>query len=171
MRPSLDSLAKTAEIVGAFAVVLSLIYVGYQVQQNTKAIQTQVHQSLVANVFEAEGIVLANPNLARIILKSHSNPASLTAEEQLLSDTYFTFSFVNWESAYLHYDQGFVAERVWQAWDRSNYPDGNAQGYFDFWLQHRDWYDSSFAHHVDSIYRDRGYTSTDPDNLTHPQND
>jgi hypothetical protein len=38
MKVPLDSLAKTAEIIGALAVVISLIYVGYQVRQNTKAI-------------------------------------------------------------------------------------------------------------------------------------
>jgi hypothetical protein len=164
MKPSLDSVSKSAEIVGAFAVVLSLMYVGYQVQQNTKAIQSTVHQSLVSHVFEAEGMLLSSSDLAQIILKSNSNAESLTPAERLRSDTYFTFAFVNWESAYLNYQQGLLEEWLWESWDRSNYPDDDSRGYFDFWLENRDWYDDAFAHHVDKIYRDRGYTATKANN-------
>jgi hypothetical protein len=32
--------------------------------------------------------------------------------------------------------------------------------FLEFWQEHRDWYDESFANHVDAIYRDRGYSGT-----------
>jgi len=160
MKVPLDSLAKTAEIIGASAVVISLIYVGFQVQQNTKAVQSTVHQSLVDHVFEVEGAILTNPDLAAIIVKSESGAESLTAAERLRLETYLTFSFVNWESAYLNFQRGLMDERLWQTWDRSNYPDESARSYFEFWQKHRDWYDDSFANHVDTIFRDRGFGAT-----------
>jgi hypothetical protein len=115
MKLSLDSASKSAEIVAAIAVVLSLIYVGYQVQQNTKAIRSTVHQSLVGHVTATEGLVVTNADLAQIMLKSDSNPDSLTPEERLRFDAFITLEFVNWENAYLNYQEGFVEERVWQA--------------------------------------------------------
>jgi hypothetical protein len=148
-----------AEIVGAVAVVLSLIYVGYQVRQNTKALRTQVHETLVGHVFDAEGTLLTNADLAQIIVKANLKQEPLTLDEQLRANTYFTFEFVNWESAYLHWKQGFIEERVWQRWDRSSHPGDDSQAHFDYWLEHRDWFDSAFADHVDRVFSDRGYSA------------
>ena len=64
---TLDNLAALAEVIGAIAVVVSLIYVGYQVKQNTIAIRTQVHETIVGHVLEAEGTLLHNADLAAII--------------------------------------------------------------------------------------------------------
>ncbi|MFC1796764.1 hypothetical protein ACFL1V_06670 [Pseudomonadota bacterium] len=170
MTLSLDSLAAIAEVVGAIAVVLSLIYVGHQVKQNTKALRTQVHETLVGHVFAAEGTLLANADLARIIIKSSSVSESLTPDERLRADKYFTFEFVNWESAYLHYKQGFIEEQVWRRWDMSSYPDKEEQGYFEFWAKHRDWYDSSFANHVDRVFINIGYTEAIPEGSRNLEN-
>ena len=40
MRLKLSEWASVAEIVGAFAVIVSLVYVGYQVNDNTSAIRS-----------------------------------------------------------------------------------------------------------------------------------
>ena len=48
MKAKLQEFALIAEIVGAIAVVISLIYVGLGVRQNTDAIQVANHQALVA---------------------------------------------------------------------------------------------------------------------------
>ncbi len=162
---SFDSLAALADIVGAIAVVLSLVYVGYQIKQNTKAIRSQVHESLVGHVFESEGSLLGNADLAQIIVKSNSNPDSLTPEEQLRAEKYFTFMFVNWEAAFLHHKQGFIEDEMWRRWDLSLHPDKESKGHIDFWQRHRHWYDSSFVHHVDQVFRDLGIATTSSDDL------
>ena len=48
MKKSLKEYALAAEIVGAIAVVISLIYVGASVNQNTDAIMVANHHALVA---------------------------------------------------------------------------------------------------------------------------
>ena len=48
MKKSLQDYALAAEIVGAVAVVVSLIYVGVNVNQHTNAIQVANHHALVA---------------------------------------------------------------------------------------------------------------------------
>jgi len=45
---SLKDYALVAEIIGAIAVVISLIYVGLSVNQNTNAVMVANHQALVA---------------------------------------------------------------------------------------------------------------------------
>ena len=157
MKFSLDASAKTAEVIGAVAVVLSLIYVGYQVQQNTQAIKSTVHMSLVDHVISTEGALLNNADLAEILVKGEADPDSLTPAEQYRAEAYYTFEFINWENAFLNYHKGFVDEKVWVAWDRSNYPDEESQAQFRFWQAHRQWFDDEFARHVDRVYADHGY--------------
>lgn len=161
---TLENLAALAEIIGAIAVVISLIYVGYQVKQNTSAIQTQVHESVVGHVLEAEGALLHNADLAQVMVKAYSKPESLTPDEMLRADTYFTHEFVNWESAYLHHKQGFIDEKVWLRWDLSHWPDRESPGRFEYWTRHRHWFEDSFARHVDTVFKDLGYSHTDTDN-------
>ena len=48
MARSLQEYALAAEIIGAIAVVVSLIYVGLSVNQNTNALMVANHQALVA---------------------------------------------------------------------------------------------------------------------------
>ena len=48
MARSLQEYALAAEIIGAVAVVVSLIYVGLSVNQNTNALMVANHQALVA---------------------------------------------------------------------------------------------------------------------------
>ena len=162
MKLSLDATSKAAEIIAAVGVVLSLIYVGYQVQQNTKAIQSSVHHSLIDNVITTEGAVLNDPEFADLVVKSWSDWDALTPSEQLRAETYLNFSFNNWESAYLNYERGFIEKEIWQTWDRSNYPDEDDLTYFRYWVSHRDWFNDRFAEHVDKVFADRGYKATGP---------
>ena len=160
---TLDNLAALAEIIGAIAVVISLIYVGYQVKENTSAIQTQVHESVVGHVLDAEGALLHNADLARIIVKAEADYESLTPDELLRAQTFFTHELVNWESAFVHHKQGFVEDDMWRRWDYSHWPDETSHGRFKYWSTHRQWFDDEFARHVDKIFKDLGHGSADLD--------
>ena len=157
---TLDNLAALAEVIGAIAVVVSLIYVGYQVKQNTIAIRTQVHETIVGHVLEAEGTLLHNADLAEIIVKARLHPESLAPDEQIRAETYFTHEFVNWESAFLHNKNGFVEDEMWRRWDMSSRPDRDSPGVYEYWTEHRHWYDEEFALHVDNVFTELGYSGT-----------
>ena len=158
---TLDNLAALAEVIGAIAVVVSLVYVGYQVKQNTIAIRTQVHETIVGHVLEAEGSLLHNADLAQIVVKADSDPKSLTPDEKLRADTYFTHEYVNWESAFLHHKNGFVEDDMWRRWDLSSRPDKDSPGQYKYWTEHRNWYDDEFARHVDTVFGELGYAQLD----------
>lgn len=158
---TLENLAALAEVIGAITVVVSLVYVGYQVKQNTSAIRTQVHETIVGHVLEAEGSLLHNADLAQIVVKATSVPESLTPEERLRANTYFTHEFVNWESAFLHNKNGFVKDDLWRRWDLSSRPDKDSPGQYEYWLEHRYWYDDEFARHVDTVFGELGFGQPD----------
>ena len=159
---TLDNLAALAEVIGAVAVVISLVYVGYQVKQNTKAIKTQVHETVVGHVLEAEGALLNNADLAEIMVRTNSDPGSLSPADELRANTYYTFEFVNWESAFLHFHRGFVDKQTWHRWDLSHRPDPASLGQYHYWKQHRHWFEDTFALHIDQVFIDLGFSETSP---------
>ena len=75
--------AHTAEIVSAVAVVLSLLYVGFGINQNTRAIRSGTHQALLDSSQELDYVKLANPHVLSAIL--HAETTVLGAAIKVLS--------------------------------------------------------------------------------------
>ena len=66
-----------SEIIGVFAVVISLIYVGLQVKQNTIATQTASTQAYVAADSDVVGLINSSPNLADVLHQGANGLSSL----------------------------------------------------------------------------------------------
>ena len=77
----LSEWAHVAEITSAIAVVVSLIYIGLEVSQNTVAVKANTHQSMVDYGREQSEILLTNETLADLVEKGERNPETLTARE------------------------------------------------------------------------------------------
>ena len=78
----LSDWANIAEVIGAVAVVASLLYVGVQVQENTREIRATNRQQLVGRAHESTNRFAVNPQLTTIIAKV-ADGDSLTASEAL----------------------------------------------------------------------------------------
>jgi len=79
---SLSEWANLAEVVGAAAVVVSLIFVGVQVRENTEEIRATNRQQLVGRAHEATKSFALDPGLS-IILAKVENSESLTDAEAI----------------------------------------------------------------------------------------
>ena len=113
---SLADWGHIAEIFGAVAVVVSLIYVGVQLKQNTAAIQAQTSQQIMATYSDAQFAILGDEALAPLFVKVNSGqPLSAVESEKLGTWAHIVFS--NWEQSYRSHQNGLLAEEVWAAWD------------------------------------------------------
>jgi hypothetical protein len=72
--------ALVAEVVSAVAVVVSLIYVGYQIDQNTKEIRASNRQELVNRAVDTTRALATNLEVAGIIAKARKGE-SLSSRE------------------------------------------------------------------------------------------
>lgn len=55
---SYDLLSEFADIVSAVAIVISLLFVGYQIAQNNKLLKVQQLQSNMAQLLDYKGLML-----------------------------------------------------------------------------------------------------------------
>jgi hypothetical protein len=114
---TLSDLAQLAEILAGFAVVLSLVYVGMQVRQNTQAIEIAAAQQSHEAYRQAQVVIMEEPMMAAALEKAYSNQ-QLGPVEAFQVDAYVHFIFSNWELAYLNHKKELLDNEIWEAWER-----------------------------------------------------
>ncbi|NCF21179.1 MAG: hypothetical protein GWP63_23395 [Haliea sp.] len=85
-----DAIGATGEVLGAIAVVVSLVYLAFQIRQNTrqidentKAAQAAAFDSSIAHTFKARQAIAENSDVARIYLDGSNDPDSLSEEDRV----------------------------------------------------------------------------------------
>ncbi len=113
----LSEWANVAEIIGAIVIVASLIYVGYGVNQNTKALQVDSHQGAIEMINDAQYILATDPEFHRLFSTGETSPAELSDEEW---SRFTHFNYVRmgiWEYAYFGIQENTIAPAIWSAFD------------------------------------------------------
>jgi hypothetical protein len=108
----LEKWALLAEIVGAVAIVISLVYVGYEVSRNTAEIRASNRQSTAARVQDFALMAANNPDLA-LAADGRTDPDTLTPIQLMQANWYNIAFFRNSEEAYLQYLDGLLSEEYW----------------------------------------------------------
>ena len=131
--------------------VVSLIYVGLQVRQNTAAIQTSTSQELYQQYQEQGLLVMESAEIAEIILRA-SQSAELTPVDSVRYDNYLDVYLNLYEAVYTNALQGTVEPEMatgWLAW----MPDlVCTAGLPAFWTESKEFYHRAFRSAVDSVY-------------------
>lgn len=87
---SWQDLGSIGELISAVAVVVSLVYLAFQIRQNTtqieentKAAQATAFDSSINHTFNARAVIIENQDLARIYLEGSKAPGTLSDEDLL----------------------------------------------------------------------------------------
>ena len=116
---NLQKWALLAEILGGIAVVVTLIFVGYQAQQsieqaalNTTALQVNAYQQLVDGISDLNTQTIENSGLRSVRLKVESGPEleDLNPEERLIFTAFLYLAYRNGDLAYFQYRKGIIDE-------------------------------------------------------------
>jgi hypothetical protein len=104
--------------MGHAAVVLSLIYVGVQVHQNTVAVQTETSQALYDYHREIEQLVAENGELAELELRAERASGSLTPVDTIRLGRLTNLRVNLYESVYTSAQLGSVEMEMAGGWLR-----------------------------------------------------
>jgi len=101
------------EVVGALAVVVSLVYVSVQVRAGRRALQTNTRDSVFKQFQEFNYVLMSDPNLADVFQRGTANLDSLDGVEKArFVNTMYSFLKV-FENLYLHRLDGSVPLELW----------------------------------------------------------
>jgi hypothetical protein len=104
---------KLSQVLGALAVVLSLLFVAYELKRNNDiaVVQSQYELLSLQNDLRA---MLADPNVLRVVMTKDQE--TLSEEEQLLFQSSVMAWFDLFELVYLAAEQGVLSDDQFEAW-------------------------------------------------------
>ncbi len=109
----LSEWASFAEIISALAVIISLLYVGYQINENTSEVRAANRQQLVNRAHSATMGFATSPELAGVMAKV-AEGAELTRQEQSQYAYAVRAVLYDVQEAFLLHREGRLDEEYWK---------------------------------------------------------
>jgi hypothetical protein len=114
---SLNDLANIGQVIGAIAVVVSLIYVALQIRQNTNAVRSATAQTVHEHFAKWYHLVAADDELAKIVANGLRDYESLSEHERVRFVATFMAFLSYTQNAFLKWREGLLASPLWLGWE------------------------------------------------------
>ena len=146
-----DAVGAVGEIVGALAVVLSLIYLAVQIRHNTRTLRRSACRDAVASMRETNSRLIGNPAMTRIFLAGLDGSDELSAEDQAQFILVIFNFFKTYEDLHYQYLESGLDPAVWEGWARMGAEYLTAPGCRRYWEERRQFFHPNFQAWVDSL--------------------
>ena len=117
---TIEQLGNIGEFVAAIATVITLIYLAFQLRQNTRALRATAFQNVVSEMGKNVEPIMNNSELAEIFVKGASEPESLTTVERV--NAIYVSTFRRLESVYVQYTLGTMKQENKRGFEESMIP-------------------------------------------------
>ncbi len=119
----LEDLGNLGDFLGGIGVVVTLIYLAFQVRQNssllaqnTNAVQSSAYQAVTNNLNAYNEWFVTNRDLAELLVKATHDLDSLEAADRLRLQGMSSAAFRNFENLHGQYQSGLIGEEQWVGW-------------------------------------------------------
>ena len=146
----LSDWAHVSEIAASLVVVLTLIYVGYEVNLNTKSMQHASYQSSVVQLGENDRLLAMDEDLLRIVTAASDAPAQVTDIEWQRFERFQFPIYGNWEYMHLAQADGALSEAQWLALEPYFKAIACKPGGIRFWRDNPGIWSESFAEYMNT---------------------
>jgi hypothetical protein len=144
-RPTLQDLAQVAEIVAAVAVVVSLVYVGREVQSNTAAIRGAAMQEIATADADALITIAADSALSEIIRRGSEDADQLSVPDAFRFSLYVRNFWLSFQNIYQQSALDLVDASVWESYRLIICSVGARPGFVQLWPEEREVLDPEFV--------------------------
>jgi hypothetical protein len=113
-----DVLATCAEIVGAFGVIASLVFLAVETRKNTTTMKASLSNDVLTASAELNDVIMANPELREAASKSLNPNSAVDDFSTAEKDTVIYLAratLMRYEGVYMLYKQGLVERSVWDS--------------------------------------------------------
>jgi len=114
---SLSEWASVAEIVAAIVIILSLGYVGLELNQNTNATQQSSYQATLDTLTEGDYLLASNQELNKIVSTAETTPSELNDDEWSRFTRFAMPRIGSWEYMFLARQTNSISESHWMAFN------------------------------------------------------
>jgi hypothetical protein len=142
--------ASIAEIVSAVAIVVSLLYVGYEIRRTEVLSSRDIDELLFERNLEANRVLIENADIARIIVKAQDNPDELTPADRIRYLAFEHNFYDSWEIAFYAHTDGVLIDANWNEWNEFYMQEARRRPKFA-WTENRHNFVGAFADYVDGL--------------------
>ncbi len=145
-----EAVGAVGEIIGALAVVISLLYLAAQ-------IRTQVAQAKLAafhemsRQFRETTVLFSSPDISDIFIRANKDFDSISDAETVRLIVITTNLFRAWEEAFLETRNGHLEVNVWEALSRDYTQAMGAPSFGRIWQLRKQNYDPDFQEYVNKF--------------------
>ena len=142
--------ALIAEIVGGTAVVISVIYLAFQISDNNRLLRSQSHYNALEVLQRPLELMLASDSLASVLHECNYQPREVGDSLWPRCANYYFMQFNGWEYTYYQNLDKTTPPEIWVGAEQ--YLAGEAQskaGYARFWEETAHGFAEPFRSHVE----------------------
>ena len=142
----LKKAALLAEVIGGLGIIVSILYLAFEVSENSNAQLISNHLALTDRMQSLNSWIATNPEFADLIARSRMDTSSLTPGERQQVSSFVYSKMAIWEDAWAMRIVGTLTDHYWTAWSKGICEDVSEAGFADLWV--RDLYKFHFADFV-----------------------
>jgi hypothetical protein len=93
-------------------VIASLIYLAFEIRQNTRAMRRAATQEIHRSLNDQARCLVESPDLAALYFRASQRPQELTGEERFRFQFLLAYVFSNFELAIEYYREGLLGDEM-----------------------------------------------------------
>ncbi len=109
-----DAIGAIGEIIGALAVVITLIYLSIQTRHNSKISLSSMELELRNSASSINDLLMSDPIVSELAKKLSDPNLVIEEVDTMAADAFAIRQFHNWSSANVAYRNGMLSEQSWR---------------------------------------------------------
>jgi hypothetical protein len=151
LKPKLSEIASIAEVVGAVAIVISLIYVGIQVNESTRAVRSATASETSSAISSWYAELGGSLQASQVFLDGLTDPDSLSREEKAQFIYLVHGLQLQYQYAFYLAQEQTLEVRLQESLTNTMLGVREQPGFIMYWQQRRELFAQDFRAYVDEI--------------------
>ncbi len=151
MKYKLSDIAKVAEIISAIAIVLSLVFVGVQLNDNTRATRSAIASKTVSTLEAWYVGIGTSPQTSALFYNAMANPEDQTPQEWYRFVMMVHGLMINYQNSYYLVQQGTLDEATHKTMTDTLHSVKDQPGFQLYWQQRGSIFFKDFQDYVNEI--------------------
>jgi hypothetical protein len=147
---TLEEAAFVSQIVSAIAVAASLVFVGVQMRQNTKAVRASTSQAHSANYHEIVAHLIDGA-FAEVWRRGAAEPSALTETERVQFLAFASTLYRFYEASRVQWQRGNLDDEHWHTIEQQAVSLAGLPGVKYWWTLRRQWHSAEFREWLESL--------------------
>lgn len=153
MKDKLQEYALIAEIIGTLAIIISLIFLGIQIKQNTDMMRAQIRDAISDKQVELYLTIGSNKDAMDLYTKGRAGLIKYNPNDPDFNSWQFLAlaNLRDWENEWYQYDHGLFSEKEYKGRTSLLYYIFSTPGYKEIWKRNKQTFSTGFRMYIDSL--------------------